>query len=55
MYITSMIPVTFWGESVLPQVKPNTFDMLLKYLRVTNISTDSHAAPILELLFVLFQ
>jgi hypothetical protein len=28
-----MTPVTFWGESVLPPVKPNTFEMLLKYLR----------------------
>ncbi len=50
-----MTPVTVFGESVLPPVKPNTFEMLLKYLGVTNISTDSRVAPVLELLFVLFQ
>ncbi len=28
-----MTPVTFLGELVLPPMKPNTFEMLLKYLR----------------------
>jgi hypothetical protein len=27
-----MTPVTFFGESVLAPVKPNIFEMLLKYL-----------------------
>jgi hypothetical protein len=53
-YVPSMTPVTFLGESVLPPVKSNTFKMLLKYLWVTNISTDSCVAPLMEQLFVLF-
>jgi hypothetical protein len=34
-------------------VKPNTFEMLLKYLRGDEYSTDSHEAPLLELIVVL--
>ncbi len=50
-----MNPVTFWGESVLPLMKQNTFEMLLNYLQGDKYSTDSHVAPVLELLFVLIQ
>jgi hypothetical protein len=31
-YVPSMMPVTFWGELVLPPLKSETFEMLLKYL-----------------------
>ncbi len=54
-YAPSMTPVTFGGELVSPPTKPNTFEMLLEYLRGDNISMDSHVAQVLKLLFVLFQ
>jgi hypothetical protein len=51
-----MTPVTFLGELVLPPVKPNAFKIYSNTSGVTNISTDSRVAPLLEIvLFVLFQ
>ncbi len=49
-YVSSTTPVTFLVEFVLSPVLLNTFIMLLNTSRVMNISTDSHVAPVLELL-----